>query len=80
LGDYENLRVSHVYYAQAYTLVHTLLHDRTGKARLQEYLRELARDDGTRTDEITRKYFGPKACERITPFWIRHVNSRPETR
>jgi len=80
LGDYENLRVSHVYYAEAYTLVHTLLYDRTGKARLQEYLRELARDDGKRTDEITRKYFGPKACQRITPFWIKHVNSRPETR
>lgn len=80
VSRFENVTMSSLYYAQAYTLVHTLLSDRSGRERLRNYLRDLAEDDGTRTSRITREYFGPDVCEHMTSFWIKHVNSRPETR
>lgn len=80
VSRFENLTMSSLHYAQAYTLVHTLLSDQSGRERLRNYLRDLAADDGTQTDRITREYFGPDVCEHMTSFWIEHVNSRPETR
>jgi len=80
VSRFENVTMSSLYYSQAYTLVHTLLSDQSGRARLRNYLRDLADDDGTQTDRITREYFGPEVCEHMTSFWIEHVNSRPETR
>lgn len=77
---FENVTMKSIYYAEAYTLVHTLLSDRSGRERLCEYVRELAKDDGTRTAQITREYFGPDVCEHMTPFWTKHVDSRPENR
>ncbi len=77
---FENVTRGDVHYTEAYTLVHTLLSDRTGRERLRNYLRDLANDDGWNTDKITREYFGPDVCEHMTPFWIKHVNSRPESR
>jgi hypothetical protein len=79
VSRFENVTVSSLYYAQAYTLVHTLLSDQSGRERLRNYLRDLAADDGTQTDRITREYFGPDVCEHMTSFWMEHVNSRPET-
>lgn len=80
VSRFENVTMSSLYYAQAYTLAHTLLSDSTGRERLRDYLRDLAADDGTRTRQITREYFGPDVCEHMSSFWIKHVNSRPETR
>ena len=79
-GRYRRLTYRTAYYAEAYTLVHLLLDDPTARERLRDYLRDLARDDGQHTGEITRKYFGPDVCEHMTPFWIEHVQSRPENR
>ena len=79
VSGFENVRMSSLYYAEAYTLVHTLLADPTGRDRLRDYIRDLAKDKGMKTHEITRKYFGPDVCEHMTSFWIKHVNSRPET-
>ena len=79
VSRFENVTMSSLYYSQAYTLVHTLLSDQSGRERLRNYLRDLADDDGTQTDRITREYFGPDVCEHMTSFWIKHVNSRPET-
>jgi hypothetical protein len=77
---FENVTRSDIYYAQAYTLVHTLLSEPTGRERLRDYLRDLASDDGWNANRITREYFGPDVCEHMTRFWIEHVNSRPESR
>jgi hypothetical protein len=77
---FENVTQADIYYSEAYTLVHTLLSDRTGRERLRDYLRDLANDTGWNTGRITHKYFGPDVCEHMTPFWIKHVDSRPETR
>ena len=79
VSRFENVTMSSLYYSQAYTLVHTLLSDQSGRERLRNYLRDLAADDGTQTDRIAREYFGPDVCEHMTSFWIEHVNSRPET-
>ena len=67
-------------YAEAYTLIHTLLADNTGRERLRNYVRELAHDDGKHTAKITADFFDGAACEHMTPFWVKHVQSRPETR
>lgn len=80
VSDWEGVTRQSLYYSHAYTLVHTLLYDQTGRERLRDYLRDLARDDGRGTVKITRKYFGPEVCEQMTPFWVKHVNSRPENR
>jgi hypothetical protein len=80
VSGFENVTLKSIYYAEAYTLVHTLLSDRSGRERLCDYLRALADDDGRRAAQITREYFGPEVCEHMMPFWIRHVESRPENR
>ena len=77
---FERVTRQSLYYAEAYTLVHTLLSDQSGRERLRNYLRDLSADDGTNTATITREYFSPEICEHMTSFWIKHVNSRPETR
>jgi|GEM_PF-1945751 len=80
VSGFINVTRSSVYYSEAYTLVHTLLSDRSGRERLRDYLRALARDDGFGADMITREFFGPKTCEHMASFWAAHINSRPETR
>jgi hypothetical protein len=80
LDDFDNPRMQHVYYAEAYTLVHLLLNDAEGKKRLQNYVRDLAKDDGRNTAAITQKYFDAKTCEGLTQHWIRHVKSGPRVR
>jgi hypothetical protein len=80
LDGFDDLRRQHLYYAQAYTLVHLLLNDAEGKKRLQNYIRDLAHDDGRNTVEITHKYFDEKTCEGLTQHWVRHVKSGPRSR
>ncbi len=80
VSRFENVTMRSLYYAEAYTLVHTLMSDRSGRERLRNYLRDLANDGGTRTAQITREYFGPEVCDHMTSFWVKHVESRPENR
>jgi len=80
LAGYEHLTRRSVYYAEAYTLIHTLLADATARERLQNYIRDLARDQSRSAAQITGEYFGPAVCERMTPYWIADVQSRPENR
>jgi hypothetical protein len=63
-------------YAEAYTLVHLLLADRDGRRRLQDYVRDLAEDDGTHTQKITQRYFDVSTCERLAEPWASYVLSR----
>jgi hypothetical protein len=80
LSGYGHLARRHLYYAEAFTLIHTLLADATGRERLRNYVRDLAHDAGRNTARITEEYFGPAVCEHMTPYWIAHVQSRPENR
>ena len=80
IDDFDNVTRSTLYYAQAYTLVHMLLHDAEGKKRLQNYIRDLARDREGRTAEITERYFDEKTCTALGPHWIKHVKSGPRSR
>jgi hypothetical protein len=75
---YQGVPRSALYYAQAYTLIHTLMNDATGTQRLRTYIRALAKDDGKSMAKITQEYFGPDTCAQMTPYWIRHVQERPE--
>ena len=75
---FENVTVSSVYYGTAYTLVHRLLDDPSGRARLRDYIRDLAGADAREARGVTQEYFGPEVCEHMTSFWIQHVNSRSE--
>ncbi|MCK4342646.1 MAG: hypothetical protein KAY37_13090 [Phycisphaerae bacterium] len=77
---YREVPLSSLYYGEAYTLIHTLLSDETGRERLRHYIRDLAQAEGRNTAKITREYFGPEVCDHMTSFWVKHVNSRPETR
>ena len=77
---FENVTQSSVYYAEAYTLVHTLLMDSSGRQRLRKYLHALASDKGKNPAAITHNYFGPDVCDHVASFWVNHVNSRPENR
>lgn len=61
------------YYAQAHTLVDMLQHDPQGRRHLQDYIRELAADDGRNTATITAKYFDEQICQALTASWQRHV-------
>jgi len=79
-GRYKKALKKSLYYGQSYTLVHLLLSDAGGRDKLREYLRALAADDGTKTAEITREHFGPDVCAHMTPYWTRHIESRPENR
>ena len=65
-----------LYYAEAYTLVHLLLEHADGRERVQNYICDLAKDDGMNTRAITEKYFDKATCDQLTHSWIRHVNSR----
>ncbi len=80
ISGFEDLRRRNLFYAEAYTLVHLLIADPTGRRRLHDYIRDLARDDGRNTARITAEYFGPDTCAHMTTFWIKHVRSRPENR
>lgn len=80
VSGFDDLARRHLYYAEAYTLIHTLLADATGRERLRNYVRDLAQDGGQNTARITEEYFGPTVCEHMTPYWAAHVQSRPENR
>ena len=79
-GRYKEVLKKSMYYGESYTLVHLLLSDAGGRDKVRAYLRALAADDGTKTAEITREHFGPDVCAHMTPYWNRHVESRPENR
>lgn len=70
------IRRREAFYAEAYTLVDLLLADPQGRQRLQELVRALANDDGSSSRRLSRAYFDEAACERLAPFWARHVQSR----
>jgi hypothetical protein len=72
------LRRSFAYYAQSYTLIHTLLSGAQSRETLQNYVRDLAADDGRRTNAITKRYFDEDRCARLAPLWVQYVQSRPE--
>ncbi len=65
-----------LYYAEAYTLVHLLLEHADGRERVQSYICDLAKDDGTNTRAVTEMYFDKPTCDQLTHAWIRHVNGR----
>lgn len=67
-----------LYYAEAYTFVTMLLHDRAGKKRLQDYVREIARGDADDVELITGRFFDKRTCDRLSTAWARYVNSRPD--
>lgn len=75
---FDDVTRRHAYYAEAYTLVHTLLADASGRQRIRNYVRDLAKADGKDAAKITQQYFGPDTCAHMTPFWIKHVQSRVE--
>ena len=78
VSGFDNLFRTDIYYAEAYTLIHTLLADATGRERLRNYVRDLAKAGGKNTMKVTQEYFGPETCQRMTSFWIDHVQKRPE--
>jgi hypothetical protein len=80
LSGYHGLHRKTIYYAEAYTLIHTLLADPTGCTRVQDYIRDLAQAQGHNIDALTTQYFGPDVCEHMTPYWVKHVQDRPENR
>lgn len=80
IDEFDNVTRSSLYYAQAYTIVHMLLNDPDGKKRLQNYIRDLARDRGNHTAEITARYFDEKACTSLSPHWIKYVKAGPRGR
>jgi hypothetical protein len=80
LSGYKRLTRRTLYYAEAYTLIHTLLDDSTGRERLRDYIRDLAKSDAKGASKISEQYFGPDVCEHMTPYWIKRVESRPENR
>jgi len=65
-----------LYYAESFTLIHMLLNDKTGVQRIQNYIRDLAKDDGRSTLQITDRYFDRKTCERLSPAWVKYINNR----
>ncbi len=65
-----------LYYAEAYTLIHLLLEHADGRERVQNYICDLAKDDGMNTRAITERHFDKATCDQLTHSWIRHVNSR----
>ncbi len=80
IDEFDNVTRSSLYYSQAYTLVHMLLNDPEGKKRLQNYLRDLARDQGGQTAEITTRYFDEKTCTSLSPHWVKYVKAGPRPR
>ena len=50
--------------------------NRHGRERVQNYIRDLAKDDGMNTRAITEKHFDKATCDQLTHSWIRHVNRR----
>lgn len=76
MGD-ELIRRS-LFYAEAYTLVHVLVSDRSGLVKLQNYIKDLAEDDGTHTKQITAKHFDERACKQLEQAWIRYVKNRKD--
>ena len=75
---YPELTRQSVCYAEAYTLMHLLLSDEGGRARVQAYIAALAGAKGQNHEAVTREFFGPETCDYLTRPWIKHVNSRPE--
>jgi hypothetical protein len=80
LPRYDKLIRRHFFYAESYTLIHMLLKDRTGLQRLQNYIRDLAADDGTNSAKITNKYFDSATCDRLSRTWAAYVNNRASAR
>ncbi len=79
LSGFEQVRRQHLYYGQAYTLVHLLADDAQGRKRLQEYLRDLI-DSPRQAAALTEKHFGGKDGRNLEDAWQRYVKSRPESK
>lgn len=79
LSGFESVRRQHLYYGQAYTLVHLLAGDAEGRKRLQEYLRDLI-ESPRQAAALTEKHFGGKAGRSLEEAWQRYVKSRPESK
>lgn len=77
-GTSDSLIRRQLFYAEAYTLIHVLTRDNGGKMKLQNYIRDLARDDGTGVKEITDKHFDQRACAQLEKAWIAYVKSRKD--
>jgi hypothetical protein len=80
VSGFDDLTRGGLFYSESYTLMHLLLSRDDGRQRVRDYVRALAKDHGQRTAKITQEFFGPDVCERLTPFWVEHVKSRPENR
>jgi len=77
-GTSDSLIRRQLFYAEAYTLIHVLTRDNGGKMKLQNYIRDLARDDGGRVKEITNKHFDERACAQLEKAWIAYVKNRKD--
>ena len=64
VSGFERVTMSSLYYAQAYTLTHTLLSDSSGRQRLQDYLRDLARDKPVENQHRSRGSILGRTCAR----------------
>jgi len=67
-----------LFYSESYTLIHVLVKDRGGLTKLQNYIRDLAADDGTNTKRITDRHFDERACKQLEQAWIRYVKARKD--
>lgn len=76
---YERVRMSSLHYSQAYTFVHMLLSEESGRQRLKDYIHALA-EEGANPHEVTRRFFDEQTCNRLESHWVKHLSSRPETR
>ncbi len=77
-GMSDRLIRSQLFYGESYTLIHVLVKDRGGLVKLQNYIRDLAHDDGKNTKRITDKHFDAKACQQLEHAWINFVKSRKD--
>lgn len=80
LSGFDDVRQSHIYYAESYTLIHLLLSDAEGKKRLREYLQDLSNPRRRSQAQILDAHFDAAARGALFESWKRYVKSRPESR
>ena len=67
-----------LFYSESYTLIHVLVKDRGGLTKLQNYIRDLANDDGTNTKRVTDLHFDDRACQQLEQAWAKYVKARKD--
>lgn len=77
---FEDVRQRSIYYAQAYTLIHLLVHNEEGRRRLRDYLRDLGTPEAGGGAEVLERHFSAVERRALEETWKRHVKSRPESR